>query len=205
MSIMANNEGGTDFKKVPEGTHLAVCNMIVDLGMQRGEYMGEPKLTHQVYVRWELPHERNEWEKDGQKFEGPMQIGKTYTLSLGEKANLFKDLTSWRGKAFTGDELRNFDVTTVAGACCQINVVHKVSGNGKTYTNVSSVAGWPKGMDRVAADEVIVFEDGSDPSTLPEWLRSKVLAQVINESTDQVYEGPEDDSRSYTTEDEIPF
>lgn len=202
MSIMATSQGGgMDFQKAPEGTHFAVCRMIVDLGLQRTEYQGQEKVKPQIYVQWELPAERVEWEKDGEKFEGPQVIGKTYTLSLSEKATLFKDLTSWRGKAFTQKELEGFDVTTVAGICCQLTIIHKTSNaNGNTYANIASVGGWPKGMDKIHPENgCTVFNSGDPTEGLPTWLVEKIDAQVFDT------EPTPDPAPADDLDDEIPF
>lgn len=199
MSTIAKDTGGGDFKKVPEGTHQAVCNMIVDLGNQVTTYMGDESIKRQVYIRWEVPDERVEYEIDGKKIEGPMSIGKTYTLSLGEKANLRKDLQGWRNKAFTPEELKGFDVENVLGACCQISVQHKES-NGNTYANVTSVVGWPKGLDRITAEnELIKYsqDDTSQFDSLPKWIKEK-LGGSIQQQTDAPE--PQDDF-----DDDIPF
>lgn len=182
MSIMAKDTGGGgDFTPVPEGTHLAVCNMVVDLGHQNTTYMGETTIKHQCYIRWELPHERLQWEQEGQSREGPMVIGKTYTLSLNEKANLRKDLEAWRGKAFTPEELESgFDLSVLLGVPCQVTVTHKHK-DGKTYSNVAGLAGWPKGMDKIAPESgVLQFSDDTpgDREKLPKWIQEKLLARV---------------------------
>lgn len=199
MSTIAKDTGGGDFKKVPEGTHQAVCNMIVDLGNQVTTYMGDESIKRQVYIRWEVPDERVEYEVDGKKIEGPMSIGKTYTLSLGEKANLRKDLQGWRNKAFTPEELKGFDVENVLGACCQISVQHKES-NGNVYANVTSVVGWPKGLDRINAEnELIKYsqDDTSQFDSLPKWIKEK-LGGSIQQQSDAPE--PQDDF-----DDDIPF
>ena len=70
MAIMATDTGGGgDFSPMPQGNHVAVCNMVVDLGLQRtvSQQYGE-KVKHQVYIRWETPDETIEWEdRDGNK------------------------------------------------------------------------------------------------------------------------------------------
>ncbi|MET0462381.1 MAG: phage replication initiation protein, NGO0469 family, partial [Chitinophagaceae bacterium] len=140
MPIIAKETGGKDFKKVPPGAHFAICNMVVDCGLQEG-FSGKPQ--HKVYLRWEVPDERVSYEKDGQSIEGPCSIGCLYTLSLSEKANLRKTLENWRGKPFTADELAGFDITTVLGKACQIMVTHETKAN-KTYANVTGVMGISK-------------------------------------------------------------
>ena len=72
MAINASDSGGgKDFKKVPPGCHFAICNMVVDLGIQRTEFKGQAKSQHKVYIRWEVPDERITYEKDGKTIEGP--------------------------------------------------------------------------------------------------------------------------------------
>lgn len=187
MAIMASDSGGgKDFKKVPPGCHFAICNMVVDLGVQETTFKGAAKSQHKVYIRWETPDERVTYEKDGKDVEGPCSIGATYTLSLSEKANLRKVLENWRGQPFTAQELQGFDITTIAGKCCQIMVQHETSGD-KTYANVTGVMGTSKDQKdraKVAKSEVgvTVFSIGeSDDATfekLPNWLKEKIEGRV---------------------------
>jgi hypothetical protein len=186
MAILATDSGGKDFKKVPPGCHFAICNMVVDMGVQETAFKGQAKQQHKVYMRWEVPDERVTYEKDGKDYEGPCSIGSTYTLSLSEKANLRKILENWRGKTFTPDELRGFDITKVAGTCCQIMVQHTEAG-GKTYANVTGVMGTSRDQKErartaKAENEVIVFSIGdSDQKVfdkLPNWLKEKIEDRV---------------------------
>lgn len=197
MGTKVKDTGGGDFKKVPQGTHAAVCNMVVDLGPQVSTWQGQDRIVHQVYVRWEIPGERLEYEIDGVKKEGPLTIGKTYTASLSEKANLRKDLEGWRNKAFTQDELNGFDIETVLGKCCQVIVTHRES-NGNIYANVTGVAGWPKGLDpKVAENEAIYYGPDNQGAfeKLPKWIKEKLNKVPIVEDV------PEDDD----FDDSIPF
>lgn len=62
MAIIATDSGGKDFKKVPPGCHFAICNMVVDLGIQETTFQNKAKSQHQVYIRWEVPDERVTYE-----------------------------------------------------------------------------------------------------------------------------------------------
>jgi hypothetical protein len=186
MAIMAEDTGGRDFKKVPPGCHFAICNMVVDLGIQETTYKGQSKSQHKVYLRWEVPDERVSYEKDGRQVEGPCSIGAVYTLSLSEKANLRKVLENWRGKSFTAQELRGFDITSVAGKCCQVMVQHKASGD-KTYANVTGVMGTSreqKERARTAKSEVGVLvysldePDEAIHEQLPNWIKEKLEGRI---------------------------
>lgn len=72
--------------------------------------------------------------------EMPITTSRFYTNSLGEKANLRRDLEGWRGKAFTEDELQRFDLMNILGKPCMLTIVG--GENGKT--KVASVSGLPK-------------------------------------------------------------
>lgn len=198
MSLIATDTGGGDFKLVPEGTHIAVCNMIVDLGMQETNF--GPK--HKCYVRWELPNEEIEWkDKEGNEHKGPMTIGANYTVSLSEKANLRHDLEGWRGKAFTSEELAGFDVFNILGKPCQVSVVHNESG-GKTYANVSGVVAIPKGMEAPQAQNDLVKYSESEPGmfeNLPDWIKKKLENKVVQEPSPQKSNSLDD------FDDDIPF
>jgi hypothetical protein len=174
--------GGSDYTPVPEGTFQALCNMVVDLGLQNTTYQGKDTIKHQCWIRWELPTERLEiTDKNGAETDVAMSIGKMYTVSLHEKSNLRKDLEGWRGRAFTAEELQGFDLFKLAGAACQVSVVH-VKRNDKTYANVVAVAGWPKGLAKPKATETgIILYSLDQPEhypDLPQWLRDKINARV---------------------------
>lgn len=79
----------------------------------------------------------------------PFMIKKDYRASLHEKAALRKDLTAWRGRSFTFDELVGFDLENVIGAACMLNIVEKTSQKGKKFSNISSIMPLPKGMVRI--------------------------------------------------------
>lgn len=211
MAIMAtDNGGGGDFTPVPAGTHLAVCDQVIDLGKQKivSQMYGE-SIKHQVYIRWQIPEERVEWEQDGEKKEGPAVVGKTYTLSLGEKANLRKDLQAWRGKPFTPDELRGFDIAKLIGVAATITVTH-TEKDGRTYANIASVGGIPKGMPKPALEGDPVLYDSDNMgsiSKLSKRMQERIQGQIVdNKQSDQ---SDPDGWRSATSDglddDEIPF
>jgi hypothetical protein len=177
MAIMAKDTGGKDFKKVPPGAHFAICNMVVDCGLQEG-FSGKPQ--HKIYLRWEVPDERVTYEKDGKQTEGPCSIGSLYTLSLSEKANLRKVLENWRGKPFTPQELQGFDITTVLGKCCQIMVTHSEDGK---YANVTGVMGISKDQraravaaksENAPISYSLEEHNAAAFNALPNWLKEKI-------------------------------
>jgi hypothetical protein len=206
MPIMAKETGGKDFKKVPPGAHFAICNMVVDCGLQEG-FNGKPQ--HKIYIRWEVPDERVSYEKDGKEIEGPCSIGSLYTLSLSEKANLRKVLENWRGKAFTPQELQGFDITNVLGKCCQIMVTH--SDDGK-YANVTGVMGIskdqkPRATDAKPENKPLAYSlDDHSPATfnaLPNWLQEKIEKRMKAPTEATPSTGRAIDDEAF--DDDIPF
>lgn len=145
MGRYAQDTGGGDFQHAPVGTHVARCIRLIDLGTQQGEWQGKPTHKNQVMVMWELCNEM--MEVDGQQ--KPFIVSKFYTNSLGEKANLRKDLTVWRGREFSDDELSRFDLQSILNAPCMVSIVEK--GNGKEGVKVAGVMKLPKGQDAPAA------------------------------------------------------
>lgn len=138
MYLPPNN--GSDFVLTPSGTHLAICYRVIDLGTQRGEYMGKEKIQRKVLISWEIPDEQM---SDGR----PFTIGQRFTWSMSEKATLRHVLESWRGKAFSEEDFgdNGFDIKNILGVGCMLNVVHAKKGD-KTYANIATVARLPKGM-----------------------------------------------------------
>jgi hypothetical protein len=125
MSLIAR---GSDSKFVPppEGMWNAVCVDVVDLGMIKDQW-GE---KHKCRIVWEL----SELMEDGR----PFLASKQYTVSLHQKATLYKDLKSWRGRDFTTEEIKGFDLEKVLNAPCRIVITH-VDVEDRTYGNVTAI------------------------------------------------------------------
>lgn len=145
MGFVASDSGGGNFKRVPQGVFIGRCYSLIDMGTQltNGQY-GE-KMQHKLKISWELFGE----DEDGQPLtvdvDGhpmPMTISKEYTVSLHEKARLRLDLAAWRGKDFTDEEARGFDISKLVGAYCMVNVTTSET-NGKTYSNVAGLTPLP--------------------------------------------------------------
>lgn len=166
--LTASASSSGSFAPIPEGTYPAVCNMLIDLGMQKNETYNTT--SRKVLIGWQIPDETI--EIDGK--EEPRTISKRYTLSLGESSNLRADLAAWRGRDFTPQELQAFDLRNIVGVGCLIGIIHKES-NGKKYANISSIMALPKGMSKPQmSSEPTVFDLDTDPleaiNKLPKWI-----------------------------------
>jgi len=159
MPIIAKGSNNTDYEKTPLGTQQAICVFVEDIGTQEGSYMGESIRNRQVVICWELAETMVEGENAGK----PFMITKFYTLSLNEKANLRKDLESWRGKPFTLDELAGFDLEKLKMANCLLNIVEAKTQAGKTYPKIAAISPLLKNMDKLV----------SINSNPPEWIQKK--------------------------------
>ncbi len=206
MANLATDSGGGDYKPVPAGNHIGVCSMVIGLGKQRiqSAQYGE-SVKQQIYVAWELPDETITWtDKDGNEKSGPMRVGKTYTLSLHENANLRADLESWRGQPFTEAERQGFDINKLAGVPAMVNVTRK-ENNGKTYANVTAVTPIPKGIPRPElADASLIYDDDEfrhNFDMLPEWMQKKINDQVKDEPKPSRYAALADGE----LDDDVPF
>lgn len=157
MGLTASDSGGGSFTPAPEGTHVARCIRVIDLGTQPGS-QAFPASKHRVLFFWELPMEL---EKMSDGPDMPQLVVKRYTLSLHEKAGLRHDLESWRGRQFTSEELKGFQLKKVLGAPCMVTVVHSQDGK---FANLNAVTACPKGMDVPEAVNPLVYyeiEDGA--------------------------------------------
>lgn len=132
----------TNFEPPPAGAHMATCCSVIDIGTQQIEWQGEKKKAHKVRVTWELPHELMD---DGR----PYVISQSYTFSMSERAKLRAHLESWRGRAFSEEDLsgppNGFHMGKLIGAGCMLNILHNVK-EGRTYANISAIMPLPKGM-----------------------------------------------------------
>ena len=180
LTLPVGSNGGGDFKRAPSGSHIAVCNLVADVGLQPGSQQ-YPAPKRKIYVRFEIPAERVEYEKDGKQIEGPLTIGSFYTASMNEKATLRKHLEGWRGKAFSDDEAAAFDVAKLLGQACMLSVIESDHG-GKTYSNISGIGKLPRGMPTPEAENPLLYFDSdsgqAEYEALPKWLREKIDGQL---------------------------
>lgn len=214
MAFIATDSGGNgNFKRVPPGAYIGRCYSLIDLGTQlsTGQY-GE-KLQHKIRIGWELFGEDENGEPLTVEADGhtmPMTIRKSYTVSLHEKAGLRKDLAAWRGRDFTDEEARGFDVQKLLGVYCMVNVTSSET-NGKTYSNVAGLTPLPgalKNNKPAPVHEIVVFDlDAPDMKVFnafheklqeaikksPEWARVAGRLQPVQHHASSGFDGIDDD------------
>lgn len=199
-----SDQGGGDFEQPPVGTHVARCVKLIDIGTQRGEYQGKATMKRQVIVGFELP---NELMQEGDYAGKPFSVSRFYTASLGEKANLRKDLANWRGRDFTEDELRGFDSKNILGKPCMLSL----TPNDKGKVRITGVMALPKGTPVPEQINPTVYLSLEPEEFNPEVFEAlsegyKKLIKASPEWTElQKPRTPKTPGRFDDMEDDIPF
>lgn len=210
MALTAKKSGQM-FDPISQGLHHAICYAVYDLGTQYQERFG--KYVRKILIGWEIPGERITIERDGEQKDLPRAISKTYTNSLHEKAQLRKDLESWRGRAFSERELEGFDILALLGANCMIQVIHKKKDD-KTYANVANIVSLPRVMEKKECENPhkwFSFEEGMDiPENTPQWIIDIIKAsnewQMANGGGMPSQDSPPvEDGIPPVSDDDLPF
>lgn len=144
MPTVVKEPEGKEFPLAPEGVHRAVCVDVHPIFTEERPAQYGGGIVDKTRLVWQL--------EDADENGTPYEVAKAMTASLHEKANLRKILESWRGRQFTPQELKGFDLDTVIGASCQLQLLHNVSkANGRTYANIQAIMPLGKGQPKVVA------------------------------------------------------
>lgn len=175
MSLKVPETSNEQFTILPASSFPARCVRIIDIGTQVTEYNGDTKLLHKIILCFELPTEKF---KDKSGNELPIILSKQVTLSMGDMANLRKDIASWRGKQLSDEEAKNFDITKLLGKPCALAVIHKES-KGKTYANIGSLTPLMKGAEcppQITDSFFYEIEEGQSEhyNILPDWIKKQI-------------------------------
>ena len=215
--IVKDTGGGQEFEPVPSGLQHAVCYGLIDIGTQ--PQFGNYPSRRKTIMIWELPMIRGEFEKDGVKKSLPRAISEKFTASLSSKGNLRPFLESWRGREFTEDELKGFDLSKVVGANCYLNVIHK-KGKGekanRTYSNIGSISPLPHGTKSIKPENPPVVFHMDDfkglitiPDGIPEWIQALIKQsdeyQARNGQGHQPPPNTADERSQENLDEDVPF
>ena len=149
MGVIAT--GGNGEEPIPAGTYKAVCYAVVDTGtpQEGGKY--PPK--RQFVVLWEIPTERMEYESE----DVPRVVSRTFNNTTHEQGKLRPFLETWRGQAFTSEEIDEFDMKNIIRANCLLQITYKPNS---TWPDPSSVFPLPKDQQKLKPEK----------PTVPQWL-----------------------------------
>jgi hypothetical protein len=164
---------------IPAGNYAATCYQMIHIGTVTEFILGEQKVLNKVRIGWELPTELRVFNEE--KGEQPLVISEEFTLSMHEKSKLRKFLASWRGKDFTEDEAKCFDVTKLIGKPCMLNIIHRPSKKDPSviYAVIGSISPLPKGypMPPQINETFILDYDNFDVAkfeSLPDFVKNKM-------------------------------
>lgn len=161
---MIISDSGSSYEQLEEGLHPAVSILIAGVGTQRTPFKNEDgtdKVQKKMIIQWET--------KDG-------LIAKEYTVSLNEKANLRKDLESWRGKKFSPTELEGFDMTNLLGVQCTLQIMYNDNG----YAKVNTVLPKTQELKKTKGTNIYDITDHDQESfeLLPNWVKQKIEQSI---------------------------
>lgn len=172
----------------PKGAHIAICYAVVGLGTHEEKgFNGELRLVQKCAIIWEFPKLRIEIEdKQGKVKNLPRARRQFYTLSLSDKSNLRKHLTSWRGEEFTNDEIRNFNIFDVVGMPAYMQIVHQKREDGSVRDKLDSIMPLPEEFEvpELENPELAYAYDTKNkcwpefPDNMPEWIRNQIHASL---------------------------
>lgn len=207
--MIISEQQSSNFTPVPAGMWLARCYRIIDLGTQKSEYQGTVKFLKKLMIQWEI-HDENEHGNALQTAKGePLSISKNYTVSLAEAATLRKDLIGWRGRDFTADELRGFDLKNILGAWCMVSVATAQGNNGKEYTNVIAVNPVPASLKKTlpqGKNELKIFDLQNPDMELFEGLSKGIKDRIESSPEWNAIKGKSAPSDPFGDMDEtVPF
>lgn len=210
MAINATNNG-TKRELIPAGNYVARCVSMIHIGTVVENYAGETKEQNKVRIGWELPTELKVYSEE--KGEQPKLISKEFTLSLNEKSNLRKTLASWRGKDFSEEEARKFDVTVLLGKPCMLNIIHKhgVKDPSQVFEEIGSISPMPKGFncpDQISQSVLVEYDNFNQEAfdSLPDFIKDKMKESreykaMVTPAETQLHENKSVDDAA----DDLPF
>lgn len=194
-----SGESESKYEQPEQGIYNAACIGLYDIGTQHGEYQGKETIKRQLIIEFELLDEQIDinGEKKNKNFSG------FYTQSIKDKSNLRKHLIGWRGRDFTPEEIKDFDLKNILGTNCILVIGKNQKGNAK----IESISKWKGEVVKPERDlRYFNFEDfsGVFPENLPEWVKNNCMKsdeyKLYERSLNKAI--PEDGS---TNDEDTPF
>jgi hypothetical protein len=203
---------------VPAGLHPFVLYGCYHVGVIPSKGGFDAKDT--VILAFELPEAEplKYKEEDGTMTLKPRIMSKRFNLSFHEKSTLRIQLESWRGRAFTADEMKAFELQKLLGASGHLQVMHQ-SREGKTHASVSNLLPSPKGTkykgtlaQQLFSIHALDSASEVDELDLPDWIKELIKSSedytslVRNGGRRQQEEVVSTQQESAeSNEDDIPF
>lgn len=203
MINATNENSGSTFEPLEQGTYIARCVKMIEIGTVTAEFQGKEKKQKKVRLTFELPTELKVFkEEDGEQ---PYFVSRDFTLSMHEKATLRGQLENWRGKKFTEEESKSFDVSVLLGKPCMVGIVHD-NKDGKVYANISTISSLLKGIavpEQITPSVILSYDnfDFAVFETLPEFIKDKMketpeFKSIMNHQNEMIENVPVTDNEN---------
>ena len=180
--------GGSSITPLEAGVYHGVLVGIYDLGTQASTYLGVESQKRKGVLLWELVGLRISGQdpQTGEAWDRPRTISKRYTLSMGDKAALRRDVEAVRGSRMTKEDAGKFDLSSLLGLNAQLQVTQRVV-DGKTYVDIQSVMALMKGQPQAegetpagwfhfgAVQEGSTIDQTLFPESMPKWAIEKAM------------------------------
>lgn len=164
---------GSTFTPHPEGQFRAVCVDVVE--------------RHNVATAWGPKNKvRIAWQTEALREDGkPCLASASFNANLSENGRLRPFLEAWRGKKFTTQELRGFDLEHLIGVQAVIQITH-TEKDGKTYDNVTAIMRPMKGVEPLEVRDYVRVQDRpqerpQDPTEVVKQDERRKAAQELDE------------------------
>jgi hypothetical protein len=148
------------------------------IGTLMEEYQGRVDEKMKIRLTFELPTETKVFkEENGPQ---PRVISEEYTLSLGEKSNLRPIVEGIVGK-LSEEAAKAFDIESLVGKSCLLNITHKPSKKGVMYEHIASTSPLIKGMEKPAQvnpSRIQTFQNWDQAyfDNLPQFIKDKIIS-----------------------------
>lgn len=141
--MIVKDTGGANFAPHPQGQYPALCIDVVDVGWMPTQYGPKCKVRLVFYCGQQAQR-----MIEGVMETYPMLVFATHAQTLSERGNLRPFLESWRGRAFTPEQLKGFDLDHLLLVPAFLQVLHNETGE---YANVQTIMPMPEGFEAPAA------------------------------------------------------
>lgn len=151
-----NKDTNKKIELASEDNHVAVCVGIWDMGNTATTFREtkETKILHKILIRWEIDENiQEEGEYQGKK----KCVDKPYNFTFHEKSNLRRDVESWIGKLKDDVIMVGFDLETLIGQPCMLNIAHNIDEQGNKWANVMNISKLPKGLQPFITDNLETY------------------------------------------------
>jgi len=193
MSLDINKR--PEYKKVPEGTHVAMPVDVIDLGYQYktewpsgdkviNEKTGEPVLVQQILVNFEFPEHTDEF--DG--VEKPLYLGKVYTMSVRDNGASYVHEKSGLMQLILATNPDADQLVDIIGVPLNVTVGLTDTGKPKVTATTAAPDKFAIGDDLVKKSDLKLFNEPKIYSTddgenevyqaLPDWIKEKIDTQA---------------------------